>query len=64
MTASLLVYRSLKDLYEMLLKPNIDKEMNNDISEQYNPNEGINKVVSTAIRISLNVIKHQHKDAA
>lgn len=33
MTASLLVYRSLKDLYEMLLKPNIDKEMNNDISE-------------------------------
>lgn len=38
--------------------------MNQDISEDYNPNESINKVVSTAIRISLNVIKHKHKDAA
>lgn len=64
MTASLLAYRNLKELYEMLLKPTISKEMNNDITEEYNPNESINKVVSTAIRISLNVINHNYKDAA
>lgn len=48
----------------MLLKPTIGREMHNDISEDYNPNESINKVVSTAIRISLNVINHKCKDAA
>lgn len=64
MTASLLAYRNLRELYEMLLKPTISKEMNKDISEDYNPNGGINKVVSTAIRISLNVINHNYKDAA
>ena len=47
----------------MMMNPNIGKEMNRDISEQDASNEGINKVVSTAIRISLNVIHHKYKDA-
>jgi hypothetical protein len=47
----------------MLLKPNISEEMNY-ISEEYNPKESINRVVSTAIRISLNVINHKYKDAS
>jgi hypothetical protein len=38
--------------------------MNQSISEDYDPSGSINKVVSTAIRISLNVINHKHKDAA
>ena len=63
MTASLVAYRSLKELYEMLMKPNISKQMNeNMLSEGYN--ENINKVVSTALKISLNVINHKYKDGS
>ena len=47
----------------MLMKPNISKEMNENISEE-DTNESINKVVSTAIRISLNVINHKYKEAS
>ena len=48
----------------MLTKPNISKEMNNSITSEEEGYEGINKVVSTAIRISLNVIKHKYKEAS
>ena len=63
MTASLVAYRSLKELYEMLMKPNIGKQMNENMLSE-GCDESINKVVSTALKISLNVINHKYKDGS
>lgn len=58
MTASLLSDRKLNDIYELLMKPCIN------ISDQFGKlEEGdkLNKVVETAMKISLNVLKNKHR---
>ena len=61
MTASLLSERKLSDIYELLMKPCIN------ISDEFGKlEEGdkVNKVVETAMKISLNVLKNKHKEAS
>lgn len=64
MTASLLSDRSLSELYELLLKP--VKDLSNELGiEETKLNYDLtsNKVVETAMKISLNVLKNKSKSA-
>lgn len=64
MTASLLSDRSLSELYDLLLKP--VKDLSNELGiEETKLNYDLtsNKVVETAMKISLNVLKNKSKSA-
>lgn len=59
LTASLLAERTLSELHQLLLEPTIGRALSEGAER-----EGVNRVVATAMRISLGVIQHKYRDAA